>query len=113
VDLFSKNTHLGSCKNNNELHLLTFDQLHIQTMPAKNTPARIKDIALKAGVSAGTIDRVLHNRGRVSEKVQKKVLKIIDEMNYEPKRWQHSFLITKLILIGKHLNWVLRRLKKN
>ena len=31
----------------------------------KNT--RIKDIALKAGVSIGTVDRVLHQRGEVSD----------------------------------------------
>ncbi|MCD0486677.1 substrate-binding domain-containing protein [Pedobacter sp. MC2016-14] len=45
---------------------------------------RIKDIALKAKVSAGTVDRVLHDRGNVSEKVKEKVLKILAEMNYEP-----------------------------
>lgn len=45
---------------------------------------RIKDIALKANVSTGTVDRVLHNRGNVKEKVKEKVLKIISEMNYEP-----------------------------
>ncbi|MGB4400505.1 MAG: substrate-binding domain-containing protein [Daejeonella sp.] len=45
---------------------------------------RIKDIAIKANVSTGTVDRVLHERGRVSEKVKERVLKIIKEMNYEP-----------------------------
>jgi LacI family transcriptional regulator len=50
----------------------------------KDKTIRIKDIALKAKVSTGTVDRVLHNRGRVSAKVQEKVLKIIKEMDYEP-----------------------------
>lgn len=45
---------------------------------------RIKDIAEKAGVSTGTVDRVLHNRGRVSEQVKEKVLQIASELNYEP-----------------------------
>lgn len=50
----------------------------------KRTIVRIKDIAEKAGVSTGTVDRVLHNRGRVSEKARKKVLKIAKELDYEP-----------------------------
>ena len=45
---------------------------------------RIKDIAEKAGVSTGTVDRVLHDRGRISQDVKEKVLRIIKEMNYEP-----------------------------
>lgn len=45
---------------------------------------RIKDIALKAGVSTGTVDRVLHNRGKVSEDVKEKITAIIKELNYEP-----------------------------
>jgi LacI family transcriptional regulator len=50
----------------------------------KPTNTRIKDIAIKAGVSTGTVDRVIHNRGHVAPDVQKKVLAIVQEMNYEP-----------------------------
>ena len=45
---------------------------------------RIVDIADLAGVSAGTVDRVLHNRGEVSSKTREKVMDIIKELNYEP-----------------------------
>lgn len=44
----------------------------------------IKDIASKAKVSTGTVDRVLHKRGRVAPKVEEKILQIIKEMEYEP-----------------------------
>ena len=44
----------------------------------------IKDIARMAGVSAGTVDRVLHNRGDVSPKSKAKVQKILDEIDYQP-----------------------------
>lgn len=56
---------------------------------------RIKDIALKAKVSAGTVDRVLHNRGRVSEKVRERVLKIINDTNYEPNIMARALSSTK------------------
>jgi len=45
---------------------------------------RIKDIAEKAGVSIGTIDRVLHNRGEVAAETKEKVLTIAREMHYQP-----------------------------
>lgn len=46
--------------------------------------ARIKDIAKLAGVSIGTVDRVLHNRGEVAEKTRLKVQRIVEETNYSP-----------------------------
>ncbi|MBT1702157.1 LacI family DNA-binding transcriptional regulator, partial [Chryseosolibacter indicus] len=45
---------------------------------------RIKDIAQLAGVSVGTVDRVLHNRGRVSEEALKKVLSVLEQIDYKP-----------------------------
>lgn len=46
--------------------------------------ARIKDIATMAGVSIGTVDRVIHNRGEVAEKTRLKVQEILKETNYSP-----------------------------
>lgn len=45
---------------------------------------KIKDIAAHAGVSTGTVDRVIHNRGRVSEHTRKLVRKSMDELRYKP-----------------------------
>lgn len=45
---------------------------------------RIVDIARMAGVSPGTVDRVLHNRGHVSEDKRTKVEKVLKKINYEP-----------------------------
>lgn len=47
----------------------------------------IKDIALKAGVSRGTVDRVLHNRGSVTEDKRQRVQRIIDEMGFKPNEF--------------------------
>lgn len=44
----------------------------------------IKDIAQMAGVSIGTVDRVIHNRGEVSSKTREKVLKITKSLNFQP-----------------------------
>ncbi|MBN2236735.1 MAG: LacI family DNA-binding transcriptional regulator [Bacteroidales bacterium] len=44
----------------------------------------IKDIAQLAGVSVGTVDRVIHNRGEVSEKTKQKVRKITEMLNFQP-----------------------------
>lgn len=50
----------------------------------ENENYTIKDIARMAGVSAGTVDRVLHNRGDVSEASRKKVQAVLDDIHYQP-----------------------------
>ncbi len=46
--------------------------------------ATIKEIALLAGVSRGTVDRVLNNRGLVKPEKEQKVLEIARALNYMP-----------------------------
>ena len=43
----------------------------------------IKDIAREANVSAGTVDRVIHNRPGVSVKTKQKIQKILDKHGFE------------------------------
>lgn len=56
---------------------------------------RIKDIAEKAGVSVGTVDRVLHNRPNVSAKARAKVEKALKEQNYQPNMYASALAYNK------------------
>ena len=44
---------------------------------------KIKEIAEMAGVSAGTVDRILHNRGKVSAQSREAVEKVLAEVGYK------------------------------
>ena len=48
--------------------------------------ATIKMIAEKAGVSIGTVDRVLHDRPYVKAEVRERVLQVMEELEYRPNR---------------------------
>ncbi len=67
---------------------------------------RIKDIAERAGVSVGTVDRVLHDRPNVSKPAREKVEKALKEMNYQPNMYASALAYNKsytfYLLIPKH-----------
>ena len=46
----------------------------------------LAEIAALAGVSRGTVDRALNNRGRVDPKVAARVRRIARELGYRPNR---------------------------
>lgn len=50
----------------------------------------IKDIAKLAGVSKGTVDRVIHKRGKVSAQAFDKVNAILEKINYQPNLFARS-----------------------
>jgi LacI family transcriptional regulator len=56
---------------------------------------RIKDIAQLAGVSEGTVDRVIHRRGEVSAKSMEAVNKALEELNYSPNLFARSLASKK------------------
>ncbi len=56
---------------------------------------RIKDIAEIAGVSAGTVDRIIHGRGNVSKKSKDIVENVLREVNYRPNIHMSSISLKK------------------
>ena len=67
---------------------------------------RIKDIAERAGVSVGTVDRVLHDRPNVSKPAREKVERALKEMNYQPNMYASALAYNKeytfYLLLPKH-----------
>lgn len=51
---------------------------------ASDRKITIIDIAQHTGLSKGTVDRVLHNRGEVSKKSYEKVMAAVQDLGYEP-----------------------------
>ena len=48
--------------------------------------ATIKEIAAMAGVSRGTVDRVLNHRGSVNPQTEQKILDIVQALEYKPNK---------------------------
>ncbi|WP_257657161.1 LacI family DNA-binding transcriptional regulator [Parapedobacter lycopersici] len=65
-----------------------------------STPLGIKEIAKRANVSIGTVDRVIHNRPGVSKKTKEKINAIINELGYQPNLIARRLASKKLIRIA-------------
>lgn len=48
--------------------------------------ATIKEIAALAGVSRGTVDRVLNHRGCVNPQTEQKIMEIVRQLDYKPNK---------------------------
>lgn len=48
--------------------------------------ATIKEIATLAGVSRGTVDRVLNHRGDVNPQTEEKIMQIVHDLDYKPNK---------------------------
>ena len=68
---------------------------------AKQTPiSSIKEIAEKARVSIGTVDRVLHNRKGVSKETKAKIQRIVTATGYTPNIYARNLSLAKTYRFG-------------
>ncbi len=60
----------------------------------------IYDVSKKAGVSIATVSRVLNGGSNVSAKTKQKVLKVIEDENYEPNIFARSLGLNTMRTVG-------------
>lgn len=60
----------------------------------------IPEIAKLANVSIGTVDRVLHQRGRVAPETIEKILAIVHDYGYQPNTYARNLKLSKTFHIG-------------
>jgi LacI family transcriptional regulator len=78
---------------------------------------RMKDIAEIANVSIGTVDRVIHNRGEVSQTTRLRIQKLLKDYNYKPDIIASSLALKRQVdlavvmprLVSEHAFWKLPR----
>jgi DNA-binding LacI/PurR family transcriptional regulator len=63
-------------------------------------PAKLEDVARRAGVSIATVSRVLADKPYVSERVRERVLAVAAELNYRPSRVARSLRARRARVIG-------------
>ena len=94
-----------NCIFGNQKIIDTFVPLYIRAAVARfimheGNKVTINDVAKAAGVSKGTVDRVLHDRGEVSAKSKEKILKVIAELGYRPNFYASILASKKNYLIS-------------
>ena len=62
--------------------------------------ATLKDVAKAAGLSVGTVSRVLNNRGYISEETRQSVYAAMEQLNYQPNEVARSLSKQKTSTIG-------------
>jgi LacI family transcriptional regulator len=60
----------------------------------------VKEIARRANVSIGTVDRVIHNRKGVSDETRQKISLIIEELNFQPNKMASLLASKKIVNIA-------------
>ncbi len=62
--------------------------------------ATLKDVAREAGLSVGTVSRVLNNRGYISDETRQSVNRAMKKLNYQPNEMARSLSMQRSSMIG-------------
>lgn len=68
-------------------------------------PARIADVAARAGVGVATVSRVLNDRGGVRPATKQRVVEAIDALDYRPSSLARSLSLRQTMVVAVLLPW--------
>lgn len=63
-------------------------------------PVRIQEVARRAKVSSATVSRVLSNKPHVRDELKERVLRVVQDLGYEPNRVARSLRVQRSSVIG-------------
>lgn len=69
-------------------------------MATKQRPAKLADVARRAGVSTASVSRVLADKPHVSATIRQRVLTAVDELNFRPSRLARSLRVQRSHVLG-------------
>ena len=73
--------------------------------PAAGGPARIADVAARAGVGVATVSRVLNGRVGVRPSTRERVVEAIDALNYRPSSLARGLSLQRTMVVAAVLPW--------
>jgi DNA-binding LacI/PurR family transcriptional regulator len=69
------------------------------------SPARIADVAARAGVGVATVSRVLNGRVGVRPSTRERVIEAIEALNYRPSSLARSLSLRRTMVVAALLPW--------
>ncbi len=69
------------------------------------SPARIADVAARAGVGVATVSRVLNGRGGVRPSTRERVIEAIEALNYRPSSLARGLSLRRTMVVAALLPW--------
>ncbi len=69
------------------------------------SPARIADVAARAGVGVATVSRVLNDRGGVRPSTRERVIEAIEALNYRPSSLARGLSLRRTMVVAALLPW--------
>ncbi len=85
--------------------MLAVEPLPVAPARSAASPARIADVAARAGVGVATVSRVLNDRAGVRPSTRERVTEAIEALNYRPSSLARGLSLRRTMVVAALLPW--------